>query len=114
MEALGRLAGGVAHDFNNLLGVIRGYGELLAAQLGQVDPRREKVEQILEASDRAAKLTRQLLAFGRRQVLEPRVVDLNAVAMRGGAASFLQTVDVAAWRRPGTRARGPDPDRPGA
>jgi PAS domain S-box-containing protein len=79
MEALGQLAGGVAHDFNNLLGVVRGYGELLAGQLGKGDPRGERVERILEASERAARLVRQLLAFGRRQVLEPRVVDLNAV-----------------------------------
>jgi PAS domain S-box-containing protein len=79
MEALGQLAGGVAHDFNNLLGVIRGHGELLVGRLGSSDPGRDKLEQILRASDRAAKLTRQLLAFGRRQVLEPRVVDLNAV-----------------------------------
>jgi len=79
MEALGQLAGGVAHDFNNLLGVIRGYGELLVGQMKAPDPRLEKLEQILEASQRAAKLTRQLLAFGRQQVLAPQVVDLNAI-----------------------------------
>jgi PAS domain S-box-containing protein len=88
MEALGQLAGGVAHDFNNLLGVIRGSGELLAARLDRRDPRRERVEQILDAADRAANLTRQLLAFGRRQVLEPRVTDLNAVV--AGVAELLR------------------------
>jgi len=79
MESLGQLAGGVAHDFNNLLGVVRGHGELLAAGLDPGDRGQDHVRQILDAADRAAKLTRQLLAFGRRQVLEPRVVDLNRV-----------------------------------
>jgi two-component system cell cycle sensor histidine kinase/response regulator CckA len=79
MESLGQLAGGVAHDFNNLLGVVRGHGELLAGRLDPGDPREAHVGHILDAANRAAKLTRQLLAFGRRQVLEPRVVDLNRV-----------------------------------
>jgi signal transduction histidine kinase len=79
MEALGRLAGGVAHDFNNLLGVITGYGELLAKNL-KSQPRFTKyVDEIIRAADRAAGLTRQLLAFSRKQVLQPRVLDLNAL-----------------------------------
>jgi PAS domain S-box-containing protein len=79
MEAVGRLAAGVAHDFNNLLGVITGYGEMVHRGLVGADPLRGKVEQILKAAERAVDLTRQLLAFGRRQVLRPRVLDLNTV-----------------------------------
>jgi PAS domain S-box-containing protein len=79
MEAVGRLAGGVAHDFNNLLGVIQGYGALLQRQLDHGHPGRDKLDQMIKASERAANLTRQLLAFSRRQVLEPRVLELNAV-----------------------------------
>jgi len=79
MEAVGRLAGGVAHDFNNLLMVIRGYTEVLLAQLGTGDEMRPKVESIQQAADRAATLTRQLLAFSRKQLLELKLVDLNAV-----------------------------------
>jgi two-component system, cell cycle sensor histidine kinase and response regulator CckA len=78
MEPLGRLAGGVAHDFNNLLNVITGYGELLARSLPEGSPSRQRTDHILKAADRAAGLTRQLLAFSRRQVLQPRVFDLNA------------------------------------
>jgi len=79
MEAIGHLAGGIAHDFNNLLTAISGYAQLLASDLDPADARRADVDQILDASDRAARLTRQLLAFGRRQVLRPEILDLNAI-----------------------------------
>ncbi len=79
IEAIGRLAGGVAHDFNNLLGVITGYGGIVHRRLAGEDPLKGKVEQILKAAERAAGLTRQLLAFSRKQVLQPEILDLNAV-----------------------------------
>ena len=77
MEAVGRLAGGIAHDFNNLLMVIMGHGELLRRSLDANDPRLRKVQHVMGASERAARLVRQLLAFSRKQVMEPQVVDLN-------------------------------------
>ncbi|MBI3454881.1 MAG: response regulator [Candidatus Rokubacteria bacterium] len=79
MEAVGLLAGGVAHDFNNLLTVIQGRGELLQNRLTPDDPLRRHVELIQSTAERAATLTRQLLAFSRKQVLQPQVLDLNAV-----------------------------------
>jgi PAS domain S-box-containing protein len=77
MEAVGRLSGGVAHDFNNLLGVIIGYAEFLQEQLDSQNTLRSSVDEILNAGKRAAALTRQLLAFSRQQVLDPKVIDLN-------------------------------------
>ena len=79
MEAIGRLAGGVAHDFNNLLTVILGYCELLLADLDPADPRHADMGEIQKAGGRAAGLTRQLLAFSRKQIVEPTPLDLNAV-----------------------------------
>ncbi len=83
-EAIGQLAGGIAHDFNNLLTTILGYCELLAARKGKGGAERQ-IEQIVKAGRRAASLTSQLLAFSRKQVLQPRVIDLNVVIaeMRG-------------------------------
>jgi PAS domain S-box-containing protein len=77
MEAVGRLAGGIAHDFNNLLTAITGYADLLREDTPEGDPRRQDLDEIARAGHRAAGLTRQLLAFSRQQVLQPRVVDLN-------------------------------------
>jgi PAS domain S-box-containing protein len=79
MEAIGRLTGGVAHDFNNLLNVMIGYSDLLLDQLGAADPRHQYAEEIHAAGQRAATLTRQLLAFSRKQVLHPEVLELNRI-----------------------------------
>ena len=77
MESIGLLAGGVAHDFNNLLTVINGYSQLSLARLSVEDPLRHTIEEIHKAGQRASGLTRQLLAFSRKQVLQPRILDLN-------------------------------------
>jgi len=79
LEAVGRLSGGIAHDFNNLLGVIIGYAEAIQQRMSPTDPMREAVDEIQTAGNRAAALTQQLLAFSRKQVLEPKVLDANAV-----------------------------------
>ena len=79
MEAIGRLAGGIAHDFNNLLTIIKGYSQLSLIELKENTPLRENIEHIHTATDRAADLVRQLLAFSRRQILEMKVWDLNAI-----------------------------------
>ena len=87
MEAVGQLAGGVAHDFNNLLTVITGRTELLLLRLAADDPQRRDVELVRKTADRAAALTQQLLAFSRKQMLQPRVLDLNGVV--AGMAQML-------------------------
>ena len=81
MEAIGRLAGGIAHDFNNLLTIIKGYAEL-AGKRAKITPElRADIERIEDASERASTLVRQLLAFSRRQVLQPKLVDLNSIVL---------------------------------
>jgi two-component system, cell cycle sensor histidine kinase and response regulator CckA len=79
MEAVGRLAGGVAHDFNNAIGVITGYSELLQLRLPSGDPLHRYADEIAKAGQRAASLTRQLLAFSRKQVIQPEALDLNLI-----------------------------------
>lgn len=79
MEAVGRLAGGIAHDFNNLLTAVTGYSELALRRLSLDDPLRRNCEEIKRAGERAASLTRQLLAFSRKQILQPKILDLNTI-----------------------------------
>jgi PAS domain S-box-containing protein len=81
MEAVGRLAGGIAHDFNNLLTIIKGYAELAVQRSGIQPELRADVQQIENAAERASTLIRQLLAFSRRQVLQPKIIDLNAIVL---------------------------------
>ena len=81
MEAIGRLAGGIAHDFNNLLSVILGYGELILSDLEAGSALHGRISEIHRAGKRAADLTRQLLAFSRKQIIEPRILDLNALVL---------------------------------
>lgn len=79
VEAIGTLAGGIAHDFNNLLTAIIGYSDLTIRKLEESDPLRSNIEEIMKAAARAASLTRQLLAFGRKQILQPKILDINEV-----------------------------------
>ena len=88
MESVGRLAGGVAHDFNNLLTAINGYGSMMMRSLDEKDPRRADLQEMLAAAERGAGLTRQLLAFSRKQVLHLTVMDLNAAV--DGALKLLK------------------------
>ncbi len=79
MEAIGRLAGGIAHDFNNLLTVMAGYMDLIQKQFNKSDPLYQDLDQVCKAIDRASELTQQLLAFSRRQIIKPRIINLNDV-----------------------------------
>jgi PAS domain S-box-containing protein len=82
MEAVGQLSGGIAHDFNNILSAIIGYGNLILMKMREDDPLRTNVLHLLEAADRAASLTHSLLAFSRKQILNPRPIDLNEIIRR--------------------------------
>jgi PAS domain S-box-containing protein len=112
MEAVGQLAGGVAHDFNNLLTAILGYTDMVREDLPPDDPRRADLDEVRRAADRAAALTRQLLAFSRRQVLQPRVLDVNEVV--DGMAKMLrrligEDVQLRTTLAPGPQRTNADP-----
>jgi signal transduction histidine kinase len=114
LESIGRLAGGVAHDFNNLLTVINGYAEIAVADLRVDDPLKPDIQRILDAGQQAAALTRQLLAFSREQMLEPRVLDLNEIV--GHLETMLRRligehIEFSTWLADGLRR--PVPDRAG-
>jgi two-component system cell cycle sensor histidine kinase/response regulator CckA len=104
MEAIGRLAGGVAHDFNNLLTGITGYAELAMGTLSEDDPLHDDLDEILSASKRAASLTSQLLAFSRRQIIHPQILDLNEV-VRGSQKMLSRIIgeDIDLAFKPGAR-----------
>ncbi|MGI8988665.1 MAG: ATP-binding protein [Bryobacteraceae bacterium] len=91
MEAIGMLAGGIAHDFNNLLTIISGYSQMLLSGIEENDPDRGAIEQILKAGQRAADLTRQLLAFSRRKLVQPKVIDLKS-AVAGMSAMLRRLI----------------------
>src|SRR5438270_1939404 len=114
MEAVGMLAGGVAHDFNNLLTIITGYSQLILNNLGPEDINRHSVEQIMKAGERAAALTKQLLAFSRRQVLQPKILDMNKLV--GGLGTMLQRligedIDLRLVLPPDLGRVSPDPEQ---
>jgi PAS domain S-box-containing protein len=112
MESVGRLAGGVAHDFNNLLTLINGYSRMALDDLKPDDPLRDPIEEIYKAGGRAAGLTQQLLAFSRKQVLQPRVLDLNRVVadMRPMLARLMgEDVELRVVLHPGATTIRADP-----
>ena len=84
MESVGQLAGGVAHDFNNILSTIIGHADLLLLKMPAEDPLRQDVDQIVSSSERAARLVQSLLAFSRKQLINPQVLDLNELIQNAG------------------------------
>ena len=116
LESLGRLAGGVAHDFNNMLTAIRGYAELLVGDPNASGSSREHALRIMQAAEQAADLPRQLLAFGRKQILEPAIVDLNdVVSSIGGLLEHVISKSITVVIAPNgvefVGARRPEPAR---
>jgi PAS domain S-box-containing protein len=112
LEAIGQLAGGVAHDFNNMLTVISGYSELLLRQCPENSSMAEKIEEIRKAAKRSADLTRQLLAFSRKQVLQPEVIDLNSLIenMRKMLVRLIgEDIEIITALRPGIGKINADP-----
>jgi two-component system cell cycle sensor histidine kinase/response regulator CckA len=107
MEGIGRLAGGIAHDFNNLLTAILGHAEMARGDVAEGDPAQSNITEITRAAQRAADLTRQLLAFARRQIIEPKIVDLNSLVLNvdrmlrrllGEDVDLLTVPDPGLWR----------------